>query len=276
MFNAKVLLDSVAEGRSGKPARLTTIQVTFPRIVLSEFNTHRTMSRNSASSRAIPVKKRISMIESDPFIPEVFGKNQKGMQPDGELSPCDDRDARYIWRSAMEAAVKHAALLEKIEVHKELANRLLEPFAWQTVICSATEWDNFFALRCNPNAQGEIRKAAELMRDALTVSVPQELGEGQWHLPLIFEEDRSLSIDDQVKVSVARCARVSYLTHDGRRDVTADLDLYARLLEGGHNSPMEHAAQVRYDEQFSQGNFRFPFVQHRKMIPGEDVFQWHM
>ena len=279
MYNARILKDSIASGFY-RDIRLTTLEVTFPRIVLAEFNTHRTKSRNSASSRAIPVKKRISMVESDPFIPESFGKNQKGMQASETLNEANTQRAREIWLSAKDAMVAHASQLADIEVHKELANRLLEPFAWQTVICTATEWENFFALRCNPQAQGEIRKAAEMMREVMRESEPQYLQQGQWHLPLIFDEDNDLSLEDKVKVSVARCARVSYLTHDGRRDVQADLDLYNRLATSGHMSPMEHAAMVNVQEnnlilairpEFN-GNFRYPWIQHRKMLAGEDVF----
>jgi len=279
-YSAKVLLDSTTQGPEGNLVRLTTMEVTLPRIVLAEFNTHRVFSRNSASSRAIPVEKRIKMVEENPFIPEAFGKNQKGMQSSENLTDTDAELARSSWIWARDQAITAARGLAHVEVHKQFVNRLLEPFCWQTIICTATEWDNFFALRCNPQAQPEIRKAADLMRDAMWESEPTFLNQGEWHLPLIFDEDKELSLQDKIKVSVARCARVSYLTHDGRRDVQADIDLYDRLATSGHMSPMEHAAKVHeadrhllmYMSPAFVGNFRFPWIQHRKQLVGEDVF----
>lgn len=290
MFDAKILADSIAQG-----VRLTTLQVTFPRIVLAEFNTHRVMSRNSASSRAIPVEKRIVEVRQDPFIPEDFASNKKGMQAGDSLGGEDQERARMAWLDAAQQAIKHAGILADVGVHKQWANRLLEPFAWHTVICTATEWDNFYALRCNPQAQPEIRRAAELMRDAMAGSKPVEIQPGDWHLPLVdhtmgdevFARSQE-GVMTLVKLSVARCARVSYLTHDGLRDVKADLTLHDRLLTSGHMSPFEHAARVALPEDRQHmsyghttdagdqvwwcGNFRAPWVQYRKMVPGEAVF----
>jgi thymidylate synthase ThyX len=248
MYSAKVLADSV----SPDGVRLTTLEVCLPRIVLSEFNTHRMLSRNSASSRAIPVEKRIKMIEEDPFIPEQFGKNQKGMQAEVDLEGTDGEQATATWLDAKDDAVKWARELAKLGVHKQLANRLLEPFAWHTVIVTATEWENFFNLRCNPDAQPEIRKAAELMRDAMAASKPRELTYKGWHLPLTTQDDAVLRTEDICKISVARCARVSYLTHDGKRDTQADLDLYERLVTSGHMSPLEHVARPMTNEEWTQ------------------------
>jgi thymidylate synthase ThyX len=270
------------------------MEVTFPRIVLAEFNTHRMFSRNSASSRAIPVEKRIAMVESDPFIPEAFGRNQKGMQASENLDGADAYDARYAWSSAKNEAVRWARELAKVGVHKQIANRLIEPFCWQTVIVSSTEWDNYFALRCNPDAQPEIRKVSELMRDAYTASTPRELKSGQWHTPFvdadeaaqILEEERRLGLttanNNVVEyVSVGRCARVSYLTHDGRRDWKADVELAQRLLQSGHMSPFEHVARpLTLDDIAHRGLSSYrPFVgnfcgwmQLRKQLPNEDNF----
>ena len=300
MFAAKPLADSIASG-----VRLTTLQVTFPRIVLAEFNTHRVFSRSSASSRAIPVEKRIKEVRQNPFIPEAFGANKKGMQAGDTLAEDGQGLARMAWLDAAIHATQHAEDLAKIGVHKQWANRMLEPFLWHTVIVTATEWANFFALRCSPEAQPEIRTVAELMRDALAASTPVELKQGEWHLPFVFEEDRwafsdmdpaALPLADLPKVSTARCARVAHLTHDGKRDLNADISLHDKLLTSGHMSPFEHAAKVvdpslvdplfapiykndpanpnqRVLSHFMCGNFRAPFVQYRKTIPGEDLFQ---
>lgn len=297
-YAAKILADSVTV-RGHETHRLTTMEVTFPRIVLAEFNTHRMLSRNSASSRAIPVEKRIAMIEADPFEPEQFGKNQKGMQASEALSESDDVMARAEWQLARVDAIRHAKALALIGVHKQLANRLIEPFCWHTVIVSATEWDNYFALRCHPDAQPEIRKVSEMMRDVYNSSTPKHLQPGEWHLPLMQSDEfvlpkNSPEWDEPVgfsctlldtetakKVSAGRCARVSYLTHEGKRDIKADVELCDRLHRSGHMSPLEHVARPITDDDIRSrglptwrpfvGNF-CGWVQYRKELPNEDNF----
>lgn len=266
-YTATVLAHS--EWEHGPP--LITMQVTFPRFILAEFNTHRVLSRNSASSRAIPVAKRIQQVVDDPFIPETFGRNGKGMQAhellEGEMAEA----AENTWREACGAATYLASLLAELGVHKQLANRLLEPFAWHTVIVSGTEWSNFYNLRCHPDAQPEFRKIALLMRDVHKASKPQRLDRGEWHLPLVTDEDRRELHDGPVMralVSAARCARVSYLTHEGKRDIAADLALAARLISAGHMSPFEHPAQACMLTT-SSSNF-YNWTQYRKYIACED------
>ena len=290
MHAARVLCDSV----SPQGVRLTTLEVVMPRIVLAEFNTHRMFSRNSASSRAIPVEKMIRMVLDNPYIPLSWGKNQRGMQADEDIDAEASGYARGVWLHARDAAVVQAERLLAIGVHKQLTNRLLEPFMWHTVIVTATEWDNFFHLRDNPDAHPDIQLVARRMREAMVASTPQELGAGEWHLPLVDPIMENVDSDRGEaawaywrKVSVARCARVSYLTHDGKRDPEADLGLYDRLLAPGHMSPFEHVARpmekadlaleviedlgplahVALSRTFS-GNFR-GWVQYRKTIAGE-------
>lgn len=268
-FACKILADSV--GPTG--SRLTTLEVTFPRIVLAEFNTHRMLSRNSASSRAIPVEKRIAQVESNPFMPAAFGKNRPGMQATETLDACETLDAAKEWQAAKDAALHHASRLAALGVHKQLANRLLEPFLWHTVIVSATEWSNFFALRCHPDAQPEIRTIAEMMRSAMADSSPVYLHGGIWHLPLVPDVGELLgtfSELDVAMISAGRCARVSYLTHDGKRDPVADLALAAKLRASGHMSPFEHVAYAT-DEGAMIGNFR-DWYQLRKRLPFEHDF----
>lgn len=297
-YAARVLCDSVTM-RGHETHRLTTMEVTFPRIVLAEFNTHRMFSRNSASSRAIPVEKRISLIEADPFVPEAFGKNQKGMQASENLDVRDTDLARGAWMSACNQAIQHARTLSTLGVHKQLANRLIEPFCWHTVIVSATEWDNYFALRCHPDAQPEIRRVSELMQAAYRSSTPKVLAPGEWHLPLLQPDEfvlpenspewdepigfqcTLLTPDMAKRVSAGRCARVSYLTHDGKRDIQADIDLCERLHRSGHMSPLEHVARpITEDDIAHRGLSSYrPFVgnfcgwlQFRKELPNEDNF----
>jgi thymidylate synthase ThyX len=252
------------------------MQVTFPRIVLAEFNTHRMFSRNSASSRAIPVEKQIKRVMEDPFIPVYWGKNQKGMSADEELGPMHQQAAERAWLMQRDNAVRVAQLMLESGVHKQITNRLLEPFMWHTVIVTATEWENFFTLRCHKDAQPEIRVIAEMMRAAYATPRCRNLTYGEWHLPLVSEFDLSNSVNDPmywVKVSAGRCARVSYLTHDGKRDPEADIALCDRLVASGHMSPMEHQAKPRFLLQVEFcGNFR-GWTQFRKTIPGEEVFR---
>ncbi|HET8884319.1 MAG TPA: FAD-dependent thymidylate synthase [Candidatus Saccharimonadales bacterium] len=240
-YNAKVLADSISEAGD----RLTTMEVTLPRIVLAEFNTHRMFSRNSASSRAIPPAKQIQRVLDDPFIPVYWGVNEKGMQATAELEGDDRQAALDKWLEARDAAVHYASNLAVMNVHKQTLNRLLEPFMWQTIIVTATEWSNFYALRANPDAQPEIRIAAEMMQAEHSTSQPTVLTNGEWHLPLIQPDERDGVFEKTLnarQISAARCARVSYLTQDGVRDYSADLTLYRRLVSGGHMSPLEHVA----------------------------------
>jgi thymidylate synthase ThyX len=270
-YACKILADSL----SPKGIRLTTFEVTFPRIVLAEFNTHRMLSRNSASSRAIPVEKRIAMVESDPFVPEQFGRNQPGMRADTILVEDDASHARAAWLVASSYAATQARELSALGVHKQPANRLLEPFLWHTVIVSATEWSNFFALRCHPDAQPEIRRIAEMMRQIMIGSEPSEVDYGSWHLPLVpdLEELKFDFTEEEIPmIAAGRCARVSDLTHDGKRDPMADVNLACKLRSSGHMSPFEHVATIipAHDLRFV-GNFH-GWVQLRKTFLNEDDF----
>lgn len=285
-YDAKVLADSLAP-EHGK--RLTTLQVTTPRIILAELNTHRMLARNSASSRAIPVEKRIQAVLDDPFVPDAFGANQRGMQAGETLSGAHADAARAVWLAARDKAVDAARALAGVGVHKQWANRLVEPFSWHVAIITATEWENFFNLRCNPAAQPEMRRTAEAMRDAMAASQPcQVSSQDHWHLPLWgFEGDVEWYFarvrsqrektgngdnTDQIKVSVGRCARVSYLTHAGIRDPDADVKLHDELLANGHMSPTEHQARPHPDPMHRSGNL-IGWVQYRKTLVGETVFR---
>jgi len=248
---AKVIADSVAPGGS----RLTTMEVTMHRFVLAEFNTHRVFSRNSASSRAIPVRKQIERIEKDLAYPVSWPLEQPGMQGGSEIE--DFTVAIDVWNSAAEMAIRHARALVDLGIHKSVVNRLLEPFMWHTVIVSSTEWVNFFHQRRSPLAQPEIRMAADAMWEAYTHSTPRVLRPGAWHLPYIDPMvDVGLDLHAARKVSAARCARVSYLTHDGKRDIEEDIKLFERLVSAdpGHWSPLEHVATPLRDQPIL-GNF---------------------
>jgi hypothetical protein len=280
-IEAKVILDSI----SPHGQRLTTVEVNIHRFILAEVNTHRQFSRSAQSSRAIPVKKMIERILEDPAIPVEWGKNIAGMQSKELLVNGEAVQAELIWRQAMQSAVEFAEKLMYLGVHKQLANRLIEPFMWQRVIISSTEWDNFFNLRAHPDAQPEFREVAYKILEAYKNSTPQILDYGDWHTPYITEEEyNELDVEARKNVSVARCARVSYLNNDGTRDLEKDLELFTRLdtTEPKHSAPCEHVATpaktvwsydfggdhyIDSDGEMLKGNFR-GWEQYRHILEG--------
>lgn len=237
MIEAKVICDSIANG-----IRLTTLELNYHRYIHSEVMTHRMFSRNASSSRAIPVKRMLEQVKNNPAMPIHWGKNQPGMQAKEEIT--SKGDAIRAWECASDITAYWAECLNKLEVHKQISNRILEPFQWIKVIVTATEWDNFFKLRLHPDAQPEIQELARCMKVAMDNSVPQVINHGGWHLPYITARDtKETSIENYIKMSVARCARVSYMNHDNTTpDIEKDLELADRLLEAGHMSPFEHQA----------------------------------
>lgn len=262
-YSVKILKDS----RNPVGVRLTTFELTYPRFVHSEFMTHRVFSRNSASSRAIPVAKLIERVTNDPVVPVYWGKNQKGMQADEELTSEQQEQALAVWLEARDTAISFSQKLMDIGVHKQLANRLIEPWMFITVICTATDYGHMFNLRYDRNAQPEIQKLAAMMVEQYYSNEPKDLAVGEWHLPLILPDEMSLAIDVLKKVSIARCARVSYLTHSGVRDISEDLRLHDQLGDNGHWSPFEHAAEAQDNDDWI-GNFR-GWKQYRKEFPEE-------
>ncbi len=270
MISAKVLLDSI--NKAGD--RLTTMEVTFPRFVLAEFNTHRVFSRNSASSRAIPIQKIIKAVMESPVIPVWWGKNQPGMQAEVELVGEERAAAEAAWLRARDRAVESAQDMLACGVHKQLTNRILEPWLYTTVIATSSKYNNFDFLRCDPHAQPEMRVAAEHMRAARAASTPKLLGWGEWHIPGVTDAEREL-IDTPtlLKIATSRMARVSYLTHDGIRDVSEDIAMHDdRLAKNGHWSPFEHSAKavLGYEAKYQQpSNFHPSWWQYRKSFEKE-------
>ena len=278
-MTAKILLDSI----SPRGDRLTTFEVIMHRFVLAEFNTHRAFSRNSASSRAIPVRKGIEQVRSNPALPLEWRAEQKGMQG-GELlsESISQENIERVSAFAQQACLLAEQLVES-GTHKSIVNRYLEPFLWHTVIVTSTDWDNFWKQRCSPLAQPEIRVAAECMLKAYEESKPTLLRPGQWHTPLIQSDEidtvfyeylrnnsiKLSSLELRKRVSVARCARVSYLTHQGTRDISADLALYDKLISANppHLSPFEHIASPSSFRD-EPGNFQ-GWAQLRHFVPNK-------
>lgn len=290
-FEAKVIAHSI----SSFDKEIITYQLRYPRFIHAEFMTHRMFSRNASSSRAIPVAKMIEQVRTDPAMPIHWGANQPGMQADGEIQHVGN--AKDLWRQAAVIAADVAEDMMNIGLHKQVANRILEPYQWISVVVTATEWDNFHALRSHPDAQPEIKLLSDMMLEARAKSTPRPLQKGEWHLPYIKPDDYTEAeiylskkgipphgelVDDLLKqVSAARCARVSYLTHDGKATtVEADLALCERLAgaQPFHASPFEHQATPDYfDDKYNHwrnkelhGNF-VGWIQARKLMPGENI-----
>lgn len=249
MHNARVICDSTWDR-----SRLTTLQVTHPRIVHSEFMTHCAFARNASSSRAIPLSKMIDSVIDNPVMPVWWGKNQPGMQAREEIDSPSRSLAELIWLNARNQAVASAKHLASLGLHKQICNRLIEPWSWITCVVTGdpTAWSNYFALRCHPDAQPELQRQAYAAQLAYFSSEPVER---RWHLPYLDDPQELDSRDPRwtwdtlqthVKVSTGRCARVSYLTQDGRRDPDKDIELHDRLLTAKpmHASPFEHVAQA--------------------------------
>lgn len=275
-FNARVLADSVSPNK----VRLTTLEVTFPRLILAEFNTHRRFSRNSASSRAIPVHKQINRVLKWPFVPMAFGTKQPGMSAGDDLLGLKAWVARQLWLKSRYAAVGAAKALDKLGVHKSWANRLLEPWLWHTVIVTSSAWENFFALRIDEGAQPEIRKIAEMMQYALLDSFPVKLNPGEWHLPLVNVADEMYAEAmpdwdelDLPMVSAGRCARVSFDRQHDKEEIEKSFYRSKRFPKEGHWSPLEHQAVVTDGHDDLSGNFHGDWAQFRKMFEHEDNFK---
>jgi hypothetical protein len=255
----KIIKDSL-NPTNGK--RLTTMQLRYWRGIHGEFMTHRVFSRNASSSRAIPINTFLKQVWNDPAGPVHWGANNPGMQAKTELTGFKLWFAQQAWRWTGRAVCAAVWLTNKVaKPHKQTFNRLLEPWQYISVIVTATEWDNFFELRNHKDAQPEIRELAIAMLDAMENSRP-ELRE--YHLPYLTDaEERSyinghLDLDTLLKISTARCARVSYLTHDGTApSIDKDIRLHDQLVGSVpiHASPTEHQAIAAPDDVFYK-NFR--------------------
>lgn len=259
-ISAKIIADSTTEGG----ARITTLQLCYPRFIHSEFMTHRAFSRSAMSSRAVPVAKMIEQVRSNPAMPIHWGKNQPGMQAHEELEGKAKANAIENWKQAAVYAADTAEYLSADGAHKQIVNRILEPFQWMHTLVTATEWQNFFDLRCHPDAQPEMQALAYEILHAMQNSVPNLLTmSASWHschLPYIraAEYDGSAAHDLR-RVSAARCARVSYLNHDGTEpSIPKDLELFDKLAGSApiHASPLEHVAEPLGDPLEWSRNFR--------------------
>jgi hypothetical protein len=291
-------------------ARIDTFLLRYPRWIHAEFMTHRVFSRNASSSRAIPVAKLIQSVIDDPAVPLFWGANQKGMQADVE---CNEKVGVYAkpindtrgpgrefinferanmaredaWIYARDRAIEAARAFDEAGYHKQIVNRLLEPFGHITVVATGTQWSNFFALRCHPAAEPHMQMLARAIKEAYDEAEVQMLAPGQWHLPFVGLDDwvtinnlclpRGEHTAMALKLSVARCASTSYKTVEGF-DMTLEraVALHDKLVASVplHASPCEHQAQAdKYDGRWANpghgGNLGDGWIQYRKLLPGE-------
>ncbi len=305
--------------------RLTTFVLEYPRFIHAEIMTHRVFSKNAASSRAIPIETVIKQVMDNPAMPVWWGKNQSGMQAKEELDDtvgklCTIEEnykelSKYLtkvekyhdgvyylyqltpkgeallnWLQARDEAVSRVIRLNKIGLHKQIANRILEPWFNIRIILSGTEFENFFALRAHPDAQPEFQQLANQMLEEYNKSIPKKLGAGEWHIPFgdKIDEGRLISINNskydiespswykginelKIKIAVARCARVSYFNFEGKDDYEADIKLCDRLFGNNpkHLSPTEHVAQALNSSE-KVGNYN-GFKQFRKFFENENL-----
>ena len=311
-ISAKTILRSRNATRPDKV--LSTLLLRYPRWIHAEFMTHRVFSRNAASSRAIPVDKLIGDVIENPAVPLFWGKNQKGMQASEECDrqvrdvfaereqaliarePSDFADSEGKWQQiqvsreqawlrARNNAIVMARAFASAGYHKQIVNRLLEPFSHITVLVSSTEWDNFLELRDHPDAEPHIQMLAREIRKCLEdESTIQALRPYEWHLPFITEEERQqYPTQKLIVLSVARCASTSYKTVDGF-DMTLERAeaIFDKLVTSQpmHASPTEHVAQrdgwvkgdhgEHWQHPELHGNFE-GFIQYRKLLEAQNL-----
>lgn len=263
--SAKVIAHSKC-AKTGK--EVVTFEIVYPRIILAEVNTHRILSKNSASSRAIPITKVIEQVRSAPAVPSHWGKNQPGMSAREELTGTALANVQGLWYEAALDASDHVEAMAEQGAHKQVANRLLEPFQWMKTVITGTEWDNFFHLRRHKDADPTFQELANVMWEALQASVPQKLKPGQWHTPYVWSgthvetgefvyfiidkdgEQEFLTLEEALQVSSSCCAQVSYRTLDDTLEKAQMV--YKRLVESKpvHASPFEHCATPMDTEFF--------------------------
>lgn len=281
----KISATIVADSKNQFGNRLTTFVLTFPRYILAEFNTHRMISKNSASSRAIPFEKMLASVKQNPFIPLAWMKDHKGMQGSDYIkNPVSVQRRLDQWLWARDLAVLAAEKLhepldsifdaneypfmheDEEPLTKQMVNRILEPYMWHTVIATGTEWQNFFKLRASEYADIHIQKLAYEMLEAYNVSTPKKLASGEWHIPFgdkinlppTIPIDPGYSLDEgvalrKVKIATARCARISYTVvgEEGKPDnYDNDIKLHDRLMTSGHFSPFEHIGRAMDDTEY--------------------------
>ncbi len=286
--SAKIIADSI----NPRGVRITTFELNYPRIIHAELLTHRVFSRNSASSRAIPVATVINLVENDPAMPVHWGKNQPGMQAKEELDEVTKAGVQGLWLEASKQAVSIAKVMSDMKAHKQVVNRILEPFQHMKVVLTMTERENWYLLRDHVDADPTIHELARKMKEAEDASTPNRLTFGQWHLPYVRtshcglqlfmdETGELISLEQAQMISASCCAQVSYRKQDGSLEKAETV--FKRLIDSEpvHASPVEHQAMCfdntyywpdgvthrTRDGTYWSGNLR-DWIQYRQLIPG--------
>lgn len=290
---AKIISDST----NPRGTRITTFELEYPRIVHGELMTHRVFSRNAASSRAIPVSAMIKAIEDNPAMPSHWGKNQAGMKAKEELDDFTKEATKGVWLSACKEAIACAKVMNNMGVHKQVVNRITEPYQHMKIVLTGTEFNNWFWLRDHEDADPTIKELAHKMHMQYQSNKPKELSYGQWHLPYVdctYDNDKqyysiegeSISLEDAKMISASACAQVSYRKTD--MSLEKARMIYKLLIESEpcHASPVEHSALCFDDTEVDfhpkswpegithmdckdnlwSGNFR-DWIQMRQLIP---------
>ena len=279
-MQAEVILASVAPGCPP----IFTVRTRYPRPIHGEIMTHRVFGRNARSSRAVPVKTMLNEVRNTPYVPWHWGKNQKGMQASEEcnelvVSPYTEKQTREeAWLEAAEIAAEYAEAFMEAGYHKQNPNRLLEPFAWIDTLITSTEWSNFFWLREHHAAEPHLQDLARLVHNAMECADVITRDQDEWHMPYVtYEERTKYHSNVLLKLSAARCARISYKPFNGDSTTEAELNRYNLLVtdERVHASPLEHQAKPDFRDEL--GNWEHSdlhgnltgWIQHRKLIPNE-------
>lgn len=296
----------IADSKNEFGQRITTFKLTFWRALLAEVNTHRMLSRNSASSRAIRFENMVKSVQENPFIPIKWMKDHSGMQGVEYFEDEQDiQDLTKAWLAARNSAVGHAQILNHQGLTKQICNRLLEPFMYHTCLLTGTEFENFTALRAENMAEIHFQDLAFKMLNVMNESEPKQLKAGEWHIPFGDQFDNELvwnsmedhqmigktPLDAKIALATTRCARISYIVpgNEQKVDYLADLKLHDRLASSGHMSAFEHCARAMNETEYEEhsvtyinqqtglmdttfgvcGNFT-GFIQYRKMFENEN------
>lgn len=286
---------------SNEAIHLYTFEVEIPRVILAEWNTHGIMNSNAQSSRAVPVAKLIEQVQKNPYYPPIWGKNQRGMQAyerNDELVWGMPVDA--FWQDCINDACNKAHALDQAKYHKQIANRVIEPYSHTKLVISGTEWDNFFNLRIHHAAEPNIREMAIQIYQTMRTASPQSLNPGEWHLPYIDTyhnkngkivysfKGKKLTTEQAIRVSLACIAKVSYRSLDPSPEAV-DKIINTLFPDDGspiHASPSQHIAtpfQYPYDaDEWQVGESHRDkqgwswsaqlrgWCQYRKTIPNEN------
>lgn len=276
MISAHVVADSVSVYTG---ARLTTLELVAPKRIVAQFNTHGMIARDSASIRAVPTKKIMAQVESEPYLPPQWNYRQSGMQPAGLMSKKDAYQMRRLERGLRKAVLRYVGKMEELRPSKEDVNAYLEPWMYTTIVATATEWGNYFRQRLHGDTQAAHTMLAMAMRAALDNSQPVERSlsgspDAQWHLPYITDDERrELPPEVLPPLSARRCAAVSYFRQGTVGVLAEDLAKARDLVVKGHWSPLEMPSMVVAENEF-HGKYR-GWKPLRKMFAGESGSKHH-